>query len=69
MNPDEPKDIGAIMLNRQLVQGALREAWTRTLIRHKRLGDPIVVWKEGKVVWIPADEIEIPGTDADRNRV
>ncbi len=37
-----------------------RKAVTQALIRHKRLGTPIVVWRDGKVVWIPAEEIEIP---------
>ncbi len=26
---------------------------------HKRLGDPVVGWKDGKVVWVPAEEIEV----------
>lgn len=39
---------------------ALRLAARDTLIEHKRDGDPIVVWQDGRVVWIPADEIVIP---------
>ena len=35
---------------------AVREA----LIMHKRLGNPIAIWKGGKVVIVPPDEIEIP---------
>ena len=27
---------------------------------------PIVVWRDGKVVWIPAEEIEIPNTEPKR---
>ena len=30
------------------------------MIRHKRLGNPIVVWRDGKVVWVPAEEIQVP---------
>jgi hypothetical protein len=63
MSTDESKDVEAIMLDGRLIYQALREAWVRDLIRHKRLGTPIVVWRDGKVVWIPADEIEIPGGD------
>ena len=39
---------------------ALRLAARDTLIAHKRDGDPIVVWEDGRVKWIPADEIVIP---------
>ncbi|MBI1901362.1 MAG: hypothetical protein HYS13_09665 [Planctomycetia bacterium] len=38
------------------VQSAVRSA----LIMHKAAGNPIAVWRNGKVEWIPADEIEIP---------
>jgi hypothetical protein len=65
---DQPKDVRAIMLDGTLIQRALREAWIRALIRHKRLGNPIVVWRDGQVVWIPAEEIMIPSRDADSER-
>ncbi|MGP0066162.1 MAG: hypothetical protein ACLQGP_21495 [Isosphaeraceae bacterium] len=61
MSQDETKDVGQIMLDTDLVEHALREAGIKALMRHKRLGTPIVVWRDGKVVWIPAEEIEIPG--------
>lgn len=38
------------------VQAGVRDA----LILHKRAGQPIVVWENGQVVLIPADEIIIP---------
>jgi hypothetical protein len=60
MSDKEPRDVRAIMLDGTAVQRAHRESWIKTLERHKRLGNPIVVWRAGKVVWIPADEIEIP---------
>jgi hypothetical protein len=62
MSAQEPKDLRAIMLDGTAIQRALREYWIKTLVRHKRLGNPIVVWRDGKVVWIPAEEIEIPTT-------
>jgi len=33
------------------VQNALRE--------HKLLGYPIVIWRDGQVVWVPPEEIEL----------
>jgi hypothetical protein len=60
MNSGEEKDVRSIMLDTNLVEQALYKAEVQAMIRHKRLGNPIVVWRDGKVVWIPAEEIKIP---------
>ena len=60
MSSLDTKDVRAIILEGRLVQRALQQAWANTLVRHKRLGNPIVVWRDGKVVWVPAEEIEVP---------
>jgi hypothetical protein len=39
----------------RILQAAVRE----TLSMHKRLGNPIAVWKDGKVVIVPPEEIVI----------
>ncbi len=31
---------------------------------HKQTGHPLAVWREGKVAWIPADEIEVADEEA-----
>ena len=64
MNKKQSKDVAAIMLDGITIQRALRESWIKTLVRHKRLGNPIVVWRDGKVVWIPAEEIVIPDAES-----
>jgi hypothetical protein len=46
---EQAKDIERIL------QAAVRE----TLSMHKRLGNPIAVWKDGKVVIVPPEEIVI----------
>jgi len=38
---------------------ALKKAVAETIADHKRTGDPIVIWRDGKVVKIPADQIEV----------
>ena len=38
------------------IQGATREA----ALDHKRTGHPIAAWRDGKVVMIPPEEIEVP---------
>jgi hypothetical protein len=42
---------------------AMRAAVRDALLAHKRDGDPIVVWRDGHAVWVPADEIGIPLVD------
>jgi hypothetical protein len=41
------------------VAEALKKAVADTIADHKRTGDPIVIWRDGKVVKIPADQIEV----------
>ncbi len=36
---------------------AMREAVREALLRHKRLGNPVAVWKEGRVVWLQPEDI------------
>ena len=36
---------------------ALRAAVRDALRRHKRDGDPVAVWREGRVVWLTPDQI------------
>jgi len=43
------------------VQRAVREA----LAMHKALGHPIATWRDGKVVWIPPEEIPDPPSEAE----
>ncbi len=39
---------------------AMKEAVAEAIARHKRLDNPIAVWKNGKAVWIAPEDIVIP---------
>lgn len=41
-------------ITKALVQG-VREA----LLKHKQAGNPIVIWKDGKAVWLKPEEIPV----------
>ena len=41
------------------IERALRAAVRDALLRHKRDGDPVAVWREGQVVWLQADDIPV----------
>lgn len=48
------------LLDTKRVQRALNRAVRQALIMHKKLGNPIAVWENGKVVIVPPEEIVIP---------
>ena len=39
---------------------AFRKAVAEAIAEHRRKGVPIAIWRNGKVVRIPAEQIEIP---------
>lgn len=47
------------------VLAALRRAARSALLEHKRAGNPVASWKDGRVVIIPAEEIQVEETPAD----
>jgi monomeric isocitrate dehydrogenase len=42
-----------------LIDNALKQAVQEALVRHKQSGHPIVVWRDGKIVWIQPEEISL----------
>jgi hypothetical protein len=53
------KTIPEMMRDNDLLFGAMAEAIHETVREHKLLGQPIVVWRDCKVVWVPPEEIEV----------
>ncbi len=62
MSKDQEINIAELLKDRPRVQDALRKAVQRAIRFHKLMGRPIVVWRDGKVVEIPPEEIVV---DAD----
>ncbi|HEU0013863.1 MAG TPA: hypothetical protein VFQ45_09270 [Longimicrobium sp.] len=59
----EESDIGRLMEDRELIDRAMAQAHTITILRHRQTGVPLAVWRDGKVVLVPADEIPLPGEE------
>lgn len=57
---DSPKDISRIFQEGTDIDRALLRAVREALRMHKALRNPVAEWKDGRVVWIPPDELEIP---------
>jgi hypothetical protein len=45
------------ILDSDAILADMRRAVREALLQHKRDGMPVVVWQDGKVVWIPPEEI------------
>ena len=63
---DSPKDIARLFREGTAIDEAMSAAVREAVLRHKQLGLPLVVWRDGKTVLIPPEEIEIPGPKDDR---
>jgi len=50
---------GSLPLLAYRAEEALRKAVAEAIAEHRRNGVPIAIWRDGKVVRIPADQIEV----------
>jgi len=55
----EEDRISAFFADPEKVTEALARGVREALLQHKRAGNPIVVWRDGQMVWIPPEEIPI----------
>jgi len=60
---DNLKDL--LIAEEEAVDAAVQRAVRHALLTHKRAGNPVASWEDGKVVIIPAEEIEVEETPAD----
>ena len=63
MDTREPLQDDLFFARAKEVELVLRRAVRQALLMHKRAGNPIAVWKEGGVVMIPPEEIQIDDED------
>lgn len=53
-------EVAELLAEAEKVEAAVQAAVREALLHHKRAGNPIAVWENNQVVWIPPEEIEIP---------
>ncbi|MBC8413578.1 hypothetical protein H8E50_07900 [bacterium] len=57
---EEHKDkITEAFANIEIITDAIQKGINEALLRHKKLGQPVVFKKDGKTVWLQPDEIEV----------
>ncbi len=59
MNAEKEISKEALFQRGKEIEAILREAGRQALLMHKKLGNPIASWEDGKVVIIPPEEIPI----------
>lgn len=40
------------------IDEAMNKAVREAVLLHKRMGQPLAVWRDGRTVWLSADEVE-----------
>ncbi|MBI2824636.1 MAG: hypothetical protein HYX69_08125 [Planctomycetia bacterium] len=53
-------DVERIRRQAAAVLAAAQKGVDKALAMHKRSGNPIAVWENGAVRWIPPEEIDVP---------
>lgn len=60
MKADVVKDPHRIFVEEgHLIDEALRKASREAILQHKKEGLPIVIYRDGKIVWVSPEDIEV----------
>jgi hypothetical protein len=51
--------ISEIFKNKNKITHAIGQGIHEALLCHKRAGNPVASWKDGKIVWIPSEDIPV----------
>ena len=59
MEDNRKKSIDDIFREGTLIDKALKQGVQEALLRHKQLGQSVVVWQNDEIVWLKPEEIKI----------
>ena len=51
--------IAEALSNPEKITQALTQGVREALLKHKQAGNPVVVWRNGKMVWLKPEEIHV----------
>lgn len=69
MRAEAPNDIDGMFERGTEIDQALSRAARKARQDHRRAGLPLAVWRDGKTVWVPAEELDHLGDpDTPRHR-
>jgi RNase P protein component len=58
MKREGGKDIGKIFAEGVLVDEAIRRGVREAIRRHRQAGVPMVIWRDGKIMYVAAEQLE-----------
>lgn len=59
LTPAAEKDIDQIFRDGRAIDRALNRGIREALLQHKRAGNSVPIWRDGKVVWLTPDQIPV----------
>ena len=68
MTTHSDQNIGAIFREGAQIGRALETAAREAILRHKQLGHPIPIWRDGKTVLVSPEELEAAWQAAPSNK-
>jgi len=51
--------IAEAFANPEKITQALTQGVREALLKHKQAGNPVVVWRDGKMIWLKPEEIPV----------
>lgn len=57
------RNIERLLVETNLPERAMVATQRAVILEHRLRGLPLVLWRDGKVVEVPADEVELPEED------
>jgi hypothetical protein len=58
MKTEAQKDVSRIFVeDRRLIDEALKQGVREAMLRHKRDGLPVVIYRDGKTVWVKPEDL------------
>ena len=56
-------EIASIIRDGTAIDRAIVAAARRVILRHRELGLPLVIWRDGQVVEVPPESVDLPDVD------
>ena len=58
------RDPARVLADGDALDRAMVAARRRVILRHRQLGIPLAIWRDGQVVEVSADSVELPDDEA-----
>jgi hypothetical protein len=65
-SPQNREQLAQLRAEVAVIEDAMRLAARDALLAHKRAGLPVVIWQDGKAVWVPAEQIPLDDAPSSR---